>query len=80
MIRRSVDLPDPLGPNSGEGAAFDLERDVVERGDSPNRLETFLAMMDMSGGFLPWFHDRHGDEDDNRHRCKHQRDPEAVGV
>ena len=39
MIRSSVDLPEPLGPEQrGERAVGDLQRDVVERDEVAERL------------------------------------------
>ena len=46
MIRRSVDLPEPDGPSSAVSEpAVDVDRDVVERLEVPNRLDTLRTSM-----------------------------------
>ena len=53
MIRSSVVLPEPDGPEQGhELAGIDLQRDAAERGEAVELLHHLLHL-DAHGAFLP---------------------------
>src|SRR6266545_3227652 len=81
MIRRSVDLPDPLGPRSAVREPPSTSRETSSTATkSPKRLDTLRTRMDMAlRRLLPGADRGHCDEDDDRHDRQHDRDCVRAG-